>query len=139
MSIYIHAVQSYLFNEVVSTFIQEQCDTYTTYAYSEGTFRFPSELENEIVPVIGAVSELGKWEMYYQRLLEELEITQHDFIIRQLPHLSAEGTTRSLLSDVRELSYEKTEQGYVVEMFLGKSCYATIALKGLFSQSCKYS
>lgn len=128
--LYVHAVQSWLFNEAVSAYIKERYPDAREVAYRHGVLRYPKELEDQEVPVVGAVQELGDWQQYYAPLLKQAGITQQDFLIRSFPSLTQEGETRSLLADVRNHTITRQGSNATVEVVLGPGCYATVAVQG---------
>ena len=132
--LYVHSVQSWLYNQAVSAYVKDCYDEYREVPYSQGVLRFPYKpLPDKQVPLVGAVNELGAWERYYQPLLDKLGLGQHNFMVRQFPQLTQEGTNRALQADVRAQEVQLKDQTATVKLTLGPGCYATIALKGLLS------
>ena len=132
--LYVHSVQSYLYNQAVSQYVQDNYTDFVEVTYSQGVLRYPKEpLPDLQVPLVGAVNELGSWEKYYEPLLEELGLGQHNFMVRSFAQLTQEGTNRSLRADVRTQEVELDGSTARVHLILGSGCYATIALKGLLS------
>ena len=130
--LYVHSVQSYLYNQAVSSYVQDNYKEYAEVTYSQGVLRYPhEELPDKQVPLVGAVNALGEWEKYYQPLLEELGLTQRNFLVRAFPQLTQEGVDRSLRADIQEQDIQLEETTARVQLTLGPGCYATIALKGL--------
>lgn len=132
--LYVHSVQSALYNKAVSQYIKDTYDSFHEISSSQGPLRFPYEkLPDMSVPIVGAVSELGDWDKYYRPLMDEFGIHQQNFMVRSFPQLTQEGTTRSLAADIRNKDVEQTESVVDVNLELGSGCYATIVLKGLLS------
>jgi tRNA(Glu) U13 pseudouridine synthase TruD len=71
---------------------------------------------------------------YIKHLLNELSLTQRDFIVRALPDLSVEGTTRECFVDVQNFEKEILEERAILEFELPKGSYATIVVKMLVNQ-----
>ena len=141
---YIHAYQSYLFNETVKRFIIKNFEYYHVVKYSEGELVFPrEELANKKVKIIGFGTKLGLDEIdeIIASLMEEEKITQRDFIIPQLKQLSAEGSERNLLFEVENFKFGKFlsdelnhgKKKVCLEFELQKGSYATIVVKALFA------
>ncbi|HLC33223.1 MAG TPA: tRNA pseudouridine(13) synthase TruD [Candidatus Nanoarchaeia archaeon] len=73
-------------------------------------------------------------------VLAEENITPRDFIIKELPEISAEGGTRKVWAEARELKVGKLEpdecfegkKKVKVEFFLPKGCYATEFIRQSF-------
>ena len=130
--LYVHSVQSWLYNEAVSAWVADTYDAYEEVAYSLGTLRFPyGELPAEMVPLPGAVNDLGAWERYYAPLFAQKGIGQHSFMVRSFKQLTQEGTDRSLAADVRRKEVALEESTAHVSLTLGPGCYATIVLSGI--------
>ena len=131
---YVHSVQSYLFNQAVCTYVQEVSANPLRASYRHGELLFcTEELTNQEVPIPGAVQELGEWERYYAPTLRELRISPSQFYIKSFPQLTQEGTSRQLLADITDLSIKQlSTTSYEVRMRLGVGSYATVALLGLF-------
>ena len=118
--IFIHAYQSYIWNETLSQL---------------------GEQAPEEIPLIGFGTELDETEtsLAIKKILEKEEITQRDFIIREIPELSPEGTTRKSYADLKDLKISEKEEDELnpgkkkvkVSFFLEKGAYATMAVKNL--------
>jgi tRNA(Glu) U13 pseudouridine synthase TruD len=131
---YVHSVQSWLFNQAVSGYVKEEYDEYVTASYRHGELAFPvKELPDMQVPLVGAAQPLGKWEKYYAPLLREHKLSPSAFYIRSLPYLTQEGTMRSLASEIHNLKVQKKDSTATVSVTLGSGCYATVVLAGLIS------
>lgn len=124
---YVHAVQSYLFNQKL---IEEIKKTQTTFElkYSEGVFLFPktilSKVEQKEGELIGFESEEGY-----------LNIEPMDFINKSLPELALTGGKRPFYSIVKDCKLTEEKSGVRLEFILFKGSYATIVLKQLFGQT----
>ncbi len=111
--LYVHAYQSYLWNRLA-------CHT--------------SEKE---VPVPGFASKPTKGLM---RLLKEEGVGLRDFVVREMPDLSAEGTVRSCTAAVHSLQIsdlmpDELNSGMkkcILQFFLEKGVYATAAVAQMF-------
>ena len=142
LSMYIHAYQSLLFNEILSEYIKGSCSSFTEISYSKGAFLFPKEkIANAKLPVVGFGTELGsdKISAIASQVMKTHSLTQRDFVIRQLPSLSVEGDERDALIAVRDISIGHPEEDELnpgmnkcsIEFALGKGSYATIVVKAL--------
>lgn len=121
---YVHAVQSFIFNQALKEKIQLLGDVKKV-AYSEGTFVFPLEVLQRVVQDQGELMGFESQEDY-----EGIE--PFDFINKSLPELALEGGSRPLYSKVEECVLSQEESGVRVEFTLLKGSYATIVLKQLF-------
>lgn len=121
--LYVHAYQSHLWNKAVESYLNKP-------------------RENIDFPVIGFDSELDdEIEDIYDRLLEEEDITFRDFIIRQIPELSCDGSSRRLFMDINDFTASKLQDDelnkgkkkIILKFKLDKGSYATTLVKHLFS------
>lgn len=114
LKFYVHAYQSMLWNAVAAEAIQQKITV------------------NE-VPIIGfGARKDGKTDHLAEALMKEEHITFRDFIIRQIPELSAEGGDRRLFMDVKDFQYRVSRGTITLQFFLGKGSYATTFIHELF-------
>lgn len=138
---YVNAYQSWLWNNVVKEYLLNNLKKSWRVDYSMGELVFSDEkLENADVPIIGYNSELGEFQEIYARLLEEEKLKQRDFLIKELPELISEGTTRKLYCEVKvlKISYNdderhKGKKKAVVSFTLQPGSYATMVVRKMFS------
>jgi len=116
--IYVHAYQSYLFNKTIKKYIEKK----------------RTQME---IPIIGFGTEITDSELkeITSNLLEKEEVTPRDFIIKQMPDLSAEGGSRDLFFEVMDLETEQQDNIITLRFNLKKGCYATVAVEFLFSKN----
>jgi tRNA pseudouridine13 synthase len=140
LSMYLHSVQSLLFNNALTGLLKEHSKMlnaeYSVKEYSQGEFIFYNDPENyDKIPVkelqlIGFDTNLMNEHIIAQ--LKALGIDQRDFIIRAIPELSVEGSTRNCFVEIEDFSYEKIDEKTIkLKFFLQKGSYATIAVKGM--------
>ena len=74
----------------------------------------------------------------YENIMQQEEITAREFIIRAIPEISAEGTSRNIFLDVKnlEISGLETDEVYqakkcVISFSLPKGSYATTVIEFL--------
>ncbi len=124
LKLYIHAYQSYLFNEAIKKIKTNK---------------------NLKIPLIGFEFELNdiknkELKNVIIKIMEKEKITPRDFIIREIPELSSEGGYRGLFMEIKDLRTGKLENDelnknkYKIKLNfkLDKGCYATVAVKELF-------
>ncbi|MBI2657998.1 tRNA pseudouridine(13) synthase TruD [Candidatus Woesearchaeota archaeon] len=126
--LFVHSYQSYLFNEIVNGHLKVNCN---------------NKPKNVKIPIIGFNFEINeiknkRLKILIQKILSQENLNPRDFIISQIPELTAEGTSRSLFFDLKfrileikndELNQKK--QKIKLNFILPKSCYATVALEYL--------
>ncbi|MCX6708341.1 MAG: tRNA pseudouridine(13) synthase TruD [Candidatus Woesearchaeota archaeon] len=87
--------------------------------------------DKEELPIVGFGTE--NIDEITQKMLEEEKIKPADFIVRELPEASAEGTERKVWAEAKELKIGKLEEDecfpgkkkITIEFFLPKGSYAT--------------
>lgn len=132
LRLYLHAYQSLLFNRVLAEYVEEHDPNADSVAYSQGELRFPSvEIPDTELQLPGFGSETDE---RAARVLEAEGVTSRDFVIRQLPNLSLEGSTRRALIRVEEFSVEEGARP-TFSFTLPKGSYATIVLKAIAARS----
>jgi tRNA pseudouridine13 synthase len=145
LTLFIHAVQSFIFNEALSRILLEHAIKndvkHYIIPYSEGTFVFYEnhkdyeELTGSLefnLELVGFNTTDMNHNIKY--LMNEIGLTQRDFIIRALPDLSVEGTTRESFVQVENMEIELLEERAILEFELPKGSYATIVVKALFKE-----
>ena len=142
---FIHAVQSYLFNSALSEILlqsaKENNVDYNVLSYSVGNLVFlKNSLDYQTIEKNFTELELigfNTLNINYniKKLLDELNLTTRDFIIRAIPNLSVEGTTRKCIIDVEDLSIiiGESDNIAVIKFELPKGSYATMVIKALLN------
>lgn len=120
--LFIHAYQSWIFNNVLSELIEE------------GWYE-----EDYEIPLPGYKTELrdNKPENMVKEILEKEGISQEDFRLPEFPELRSEGTYRRAFADFRnfevleidEDELNMTKNKMRVKFDLPKGCYATVFLR----------
>jgi tRNA pseudouridine13 synthase len=131
---YIHSYQSYLFNEFVVNYIKKNFKNYSKVKYSLGDLIFLKNKqmpENLEMPLINFDTNFK--DEIYKKILEKQEITQKDFIIRQLPELMSTSQNRDLFVEIKWNYLKFAKKTANLSFFLPKGSYATIVIKKLFS------
>ena len=143
LKLYVHAYQSFLFNEICCELLKERNYHSKKIKYSLGEFLFPiEEIKNEEIPLIGFGSDIKeKYEYAVKKVLNREKINERDFIIKQIPELSAFGIERDLISKVENFEIlnenvdelNENKQKVKISFELQKGSYATIVIKHLFA------
>jgi len=110
---FVHAYQSYIFNEYLKEVIKKKvkCKTGQLLGYE-------SKIENAME----------------EKILKTEKIELKDFFVRSMPEMSSRGETRQLFIDLNDFeTMEKGKGYYVVRFSLPKGCYATTVIDQLFS------
>lgn len=146
LSIYVNAYQSYLWNNVAKyadSLIQGK------FNFELPIYGFATDLD-EIISIIN--SDIKKNESntknkqliikkqiyeYYKKLVFEEQVSQRDFVIKQISSLSSEGGTRNIYQKVTNFCIDELNQEndlFVISISfdLPKSSYATTVIEYLF-------
>jgi tRNA pseudouridine13 synthase len=121
LTLYVHAYQSFIWNKSAEEYLKING-------------------KEKVIPIIGFSTELkGDLKKIIEKIMKEEKITQRDFIIREMPELTSEGTERILFADVKNLEIGKLEEDELnkekykvkVKFELQKGSYATNVVKFL--------
>ncbi len=145
LNLYIHAVQSFLWNEAAMKYVQMKSKKYAKIGYRYGEFAFPyGKIKNLEIPLLSFDTEFDDEGIknIYKIILEKNTLTLRDFIVRQLPDITPFGGKRNLIAEVKSLLISKPENDELnpgmkrstLNFELGKGSYATIAVKSIFSK-----
>lgn len=120
--LFIHAYQSWIFNRVLSSLLEEEW--------------FDPEYE---IPLVGFKTDLkdNKPENMIEDILEEEGVSQEDFRLQDFPELRSEGSFRRAFADFRNFEVLEIEEDDLnmtqnkmrVKFDLPKGCYATVLLR----------
>ncbi len=129
---FIHAVQSQIFNEELEQRIRNEDFKSIAYAGSN-IFGFPDE-ENvhesgdfPLGALVGYESNDDHISEYAREAMERMQLSKEMFSIKAMPELSMKGSYRPLLSPVKDLAC-RDDGGLVVSFSLPKGAYATVLL-----------
>ncbi len=137
---YVHAFQSWLWNDAVMQYLQCKYKHFTERRYTVGKLLFPNIKPEPkkfklTFPIVGFGTEYQDEDMRkaIKSLLEKHKLTERDFIVPSMPEMSCDGGQRKLFTKIENLSIQEKEKGkYLLSFFLPKGCYATMAIKRLF-------
>jgi tRNA pseudouridine13 synthase len=123
--LYIHAYQSYLWNECARDCVQKNAMT-----------------QDATLPLVGFGTEYNDdfVERTLSDLLEKDGLSLRDFVVRSIPELSSEGTQRNVFADVNDLEIGGLEEDELnsgmkmctVSFWLSKGSYATVVISSMF-------
>ena len=142
ISMYIHSVQSLIFNNALTGILEEYAGKnnirHKNIKYFKGRFIFYENHEDYEKISIKGLSLVGFDTNIMQTVIAEqmksLGITQRDFIIKAIPELTMEGTTRECFAQVEGFSSEKLDEKTIkIKFSLPKGSYATIVVKALMA------
>src|SRR3989344_853355 len=141
LKLFVHSYQSWLWNETVEQLIEKSV-RFKRVAYSQGQLAFPlGQMKNRKVSIVGFDTDVkDKVKHIIDELMKRENIVFRDFIIREIPELSSEGTEREMIAAVKKFSFRVEDD----ELFSGrkkislnfslpKGSYATMVVKMLFS------
>ena len=84
------------------------------------------------LPMIGFGTE--KIDKYSAKVISEENIIPRDFVVKEFPEISSEGSIRKLFVEAEELDISELEDGKIkLKFFLPKGSYATEFIKNLWS------
>jgi tRNA pseudouridine13 synthase len=165
LQLYVHAYQSYLWNLVVDEYVRKNFRFYEI-EYGLGKLAIPfviGDLQQIKIPIIGFGTEFPSESTYqgkYDKLgaivdviLEKEGITLRDFVIREIPEITNEGSERDMILVVDKLKVtELNRPSWLARLFawllhkppqnfrkyklafaLGKGSYATLVVKDVFA------
>ncbi|MBT3814481.1 tRNA pseudouridine(13) synthase TruD [Candidatus Woesearchaeota archaeon] len=143
LMMYVHSYQSYLWNETLRIYLEENSKVVNKMKYSLGEFVFVSEKKFLQIPLIGFNDGLVTEEVkeIIDEIMKKEKLKHSDFIIKQIPELSLEGDLRNAFVDVKDLKIGKTEKDELntgkkkvkVYFSLGKGSYATMVVRKLIN------
>jgi tRNA pseudouridine13 synthase len=141
LMMYVHAYQSYLWNETLAEYLRKNSKVVKKVTYSLGKFVFVDEKLDLSVPLIGFNYSLVTEETkeIITGIMKKENLKHSDFVIKQIPELSMEGDLRNAFVEIKDLKVGKTEKDELnfgkkkvkVSFELGKGSYATIVIKKL--------
>lgn len=145
LRMYVNAYQSYLWNETLAQYLQEEVAVQKEEKYSLGTFVFVKNPEKYLsleIPLIGCgdvTSNDEKINKMIQKILQRENIIQNDFIIKQIKELTQMGEMRKAFIEVKDLKIgtkkkDELNQGkkkIKASFSLGKGSYATMVVRGI--------
>lgn len=144
LRIYVNAYQSLLFNEALASYLKLKYKKYYTVDYSRGEFIFSDEkIENESFPIFGFLTEIKNEDVknIYDEIIAKEKISKENFIMRAVPELSSEGTSRDMFVKVGDfkVSYSKDELNEgklkaILNFKLPPGSYATVVVKKMFGK-----
>ncbi|MDE1873741.1 MAG: tRNA pseudouridine(13) synthase TruD [Candidatus Micrarchaeota archaeon] len=130
---FIHAVQSQVFNEELEQRIRNQ--DFRSAVYSGSDFYGFPDMESigpsgdfalgSLVGYESKVEEMGK---YAEESMERMELSKEQFAIKPMPELAMKGAFRPLLSPVKELACRADGSALSLSFSLPKGAYATVLL-----------
>jgi tRNA(Glu) U13 pseudouridine synthase TruD len=136
---FIHSVQSFIFNETLSRILVKNAlknnIEYYLVPYSMGNFVFYKNISDysnlpEVLELVGF--NTATMDHNIKQTIDKLSIIPRDFIVRALPDSSVEGTTRECFIEIQNFEIELLENRAILEFELGKGSYATIVVKMMF-------
>lgn len=141
LQMYLHAYQSYLWNETVKLYLQKLNGELWRITYTIGELYVPKEKPKQLsVPLIGFNLEHEQLPQELRDILKSLliheGITERDFIIRSFPELTFEGDMRNVVVDVSDAQMEYTTDQKICTLTctLPKGAYATMYVKHIFQE-----
>ncbi len=145
LMMYVHAYQSYLWNETLRIYLEKNCSLIKKVKYSLGKFTFVKEKLDLKIPLIGFNDTLITKETkeIITQIMKNENLKHSDFVIKQIPELSMEGDMRNAFIDITDLKIGVTEEDELninkkkikISFSLGKGSYATMVIRKLLNTS----
>ncbi|MBS3140296.1 tRNA pseudouridine(13) synthase TruD [Candidatus Woesearchaeota archaeon] len=141
LKLYVNAYQSYLWNETVKRYFEQNYVITNKINYSLGEFVFTDENDPDLkIPLLGfGLDSLKdtKLKKIIEKIMETEKLTSNDFIIKPIPEISAEGELRTVFVEVKDLVINNSEKDDLnsgkkkvkVSFSLPKGSYATMAVR----------
>ena len=139
---YVHAYQSFLWNEIVKRYLEKKFKVVKKVNYSQGEFVFVDSYKDIKLPLIGWGVEIENNESLeiVKKVMSEEKIDYKDFIIKQFPEISEEGELRDVFVEIKNLKINEftedelnlTKKKVKINFSLPKGSYATIIIKSIF-------
>jgi len=139
LRLYIGGFQARIFNKVLASLVSERFEEYFEVEQAGGRMVFPAKAirssVGETIPLPGFGSENSR---IVQALAEE-GVSPRDFIIREMPELSAEGSERQAFCEAENLEIGNLEKDELnsgkfkitISFYLRKGSYATVFLRSM--------
>ena len=144
MMMYIHSVQSLVFNEILADCIKLKTNVYKSVLHPFGEFIFPVEITTKaVLPLPGFGTETIKDEDINELMkarLTEHNIDMRNFVFKEIPELSSEGALRHAFVKIKSLKISKFtddelnsgKKKCTLKFYLQKGSYGTIVVKSMF-------
>ncbi|MBS3169687.1 tRNA pseudouridine(13) synthase TruD [Candidatus Woesearchaeota archaeon] len=146
LRMYVHALQSALWNRTAAAYLQRKGILEKSIDYSQGKLVFVKDTQRLLginIPLVGfgeLPTDDDEIKEIITRLLTEEKIEQNNFVIKQIPELTVEGELRQLIVPIGNIEIGSIEDD---EIFFGKKkmkvcftlpkgSYATMVVKKWF-------
>jgi len=139
--LFIHAVESYVFNAELESRIKAD-DLSSGIRLGSNIAGFPDSKSTSdngfpAAPLIGYKTESSAISGYAEEAMGKLGITAESFLIKSMPELSMKGDARALLIPVKDFSYANEEENHTLNLnfSLPSGSYATIFVNEITKSS----
>ncbi len=147
LRLFVNAYQSWLWNEVAAKYLKEKGELWKEEKYSQGTFIFIKnheqfkELEIPLLGFTGLAGVPESQQQIVQDIMQGEKLSFADFVIKQIPELSAEGEMRKAFTKVENFQKGSIEEDELnqgkkkisASFTLPKGSYATMAIRRIIS------
>ncbi len=122
LKLFVHAYQSKMWNDVAKDYVNNDKE------------KNIDIIKNIKIPILGFGSDIpDELENIYADVMKKESISQRNFIIRPLPHISQEGDERDLFTEAEEFKVLTKGKDFVKISFkLQKGSYATEVVRRVF-------
>ena len=134
--LFIHAYQSYVFNETLKELIKRKLDDFVTIK-DLLEFYFTDREIIDYIPIVGADIKLeGEVGEIIKEILEKDGIELEAF--KNNPIYKESGTKRKAFVKAENFSYKKESSSWLVRFYLPRGSYATVALRSIFLEPIEF-
>lgn len=151
LTLYVHAYQSYLFNELLTMRLKRMdlqdvavgdiicTEKFERRAYAKVTSSNITRVRNgnysSVLPIVGYKTRVyADTKSDLDLLLERENVSLEDFKMKKMPFLSVRRTYRKIVGEYEDLSWEHKDNALYCEFFLPKGEYATVFIEHLLEE-----
>jgi len=142
-TLFVHAYQSFLFNKLLSKYIEENFSEPFEIEYCFGKLFATDKYINKSFPLVGY--DYNEKDESVLSILEEEGLSPERFKFKEIPYLSSRTTLRKASAIPEKMSIEEPKKDELnkgkfkqkVSFLLGKGSYATMVVKHMYAKSMK--
>lgn len=133
--IYIHAYQSLIWNKTVEQFLKPSNESEKGLEKS-GISQRTAPYKNIKIPIVGFGTDIENIDTNIKEIILDIlnkeELTERDFILKEIKELSSEGDERDLFITPENFHIQLKENTAIITFSLPKGSYATTVIEFIF-------